>query len=345
MAREGGGETKREWATIEDVARLAGVSVATVSRALRDLPHVAPSTRTRVRSAARELEYRPDGSASALATGRTNVVAMAVPMLDSWYFSQVMAGAEAVLASAGYDLLMAAVDGNERRRRILEGPFARRVDGLILVELRIPEPEVAGLIGGPAPVVTIGIDLPGARAVVVDDFGMAQQAVDHLLGLGHRRIGLIEGTTEEPLRFTVPEKRRLGYRAALRGAGVEPIPEFEVQGDFSVQSGRAAMAKLLELPSRPTAVFAMSDEMAYGALSELWARDLEAPGDVSIVGIDDHEFSEIVGLSTVAHQVEAHGAIAAELLLDELNGRAEGPGRHLTTTRLIARRTTGPVAG
>jgi len=334
---------KERWVTIEDVAAAAGVSVATVSRALRDLPHVAPSTRQRVQSVARELNYRPDPSASALAAGRTRVVAMAVPMLDGWYFSRVMAGAEAVLARAGYDLLVTAVDGNDRRRRLLGGPFARRVDGLILADLRIPQGEAVGLLGGPSPVVTIGIDIPGTSSVMVDDLHIAEQAVGHLIGHGHRAIALIEGSWDDPLRFTVPEQRRLGYLAALRAAGIEPRPEYEVRGDFSVESGREAMAELLDLPDPPTGVFAMSDEMAYGALGEVWDRGLDTPGHVSIIGVDDHEFSEVVGLSTVAQPVTEHGARAAELLLGQLSGTVESPVRHEATTRLIARRTTGPA--
>jgi DNA-binding LacI/PurR family transcriptional regulator len=180
---------------------------------------------------------------------------------------------------------------------------------------------------------------------MVDDLHIAEQAVGHLIGHGHRAIALIEGSSDDPLRFTVPEQRRLGYLAALRAAGIEPRPEYEVRGDFSVESGREAMARLLELPDPPTSVFAMSDEMAYGALREVWDRGLDTPGHVSIVGVDDHEFSQVVGLSTVAQEVTEHGARAAELLLDQLSGTVESPVRHQATTRLVARRTTGPAPG
>lgn len=334
---------KRRWVTIDDVAEAAGVSVATVSRALRDLPNVAPATRQRIRLAAQELDYRPNPSASALAAGRTRAVAMAVPILDSWYFSRVMAGAERLLSQAGYDLLLTTVHGGEHRRRLLSGPFAKRVDGLILVDLRIPENESARLMAGPAPVVTVGIEIPGASSVLVDDLGIGRQAVEHLIGLGHRRIALIQGTTDDPLRFAVPEHRRLGYRAAFDEAGLAPRPGYEVDGHFTVDGGREAMARLLDLPERPTAVFAMSDEMAFGALEELWRRGLDAPDDVSIIGVDDHDLSSVVGLTTVGQSVAGHGAMAAQLLLDQLTSPGQ-PRCCVPETELIRRRTTGPPA-
>lgn len=328
--------------TIEDVAQAAGVSVATVSRALRDLPNVAPSTREKVRSVADELQYRPDPSASALAAGRTRTVAMAVPVLDSWYFTQVMAGAEAVLSGAGYDLLLFSVDTNERRQRLLSGPLLKRADGLIVVDLRIPRGEVDALLASPLEVVAVGIEIPGASAVVVDDHRIAFEAVSHLASLGHQRIALIEGLPDDPLRFHVPAERRRGYSDALAAAGCSEIDDFVVAGNFSVEGGREAMARLLDGPQPPTAVFAMSDEMAFGALRELWDRGLDAPSDVSVIGVDDHDFASIVGLTTVQQEVARHGEVAARILLDRLDAGQRDIVRHTATATFIERSTAGP---
>ena len=331
--------------TIEDVAQAAGVSVATVSRALRDLPNVAPSTREKVLAVATELQYRPDPSASALAAGRTRTIAMAVPVLDSWYFTQVMAGAEAVLSGAGYDLLLFSVDTDERRQRLLSGPLLKRADGLILVDLRMPDDEVASLLASQIEVVAVGIEIPGASAVVVDDHRIAFDVVTYLARLGHRRIALIEGLPDDPLRFQVPAERRRGYSDALAAADLPEDTGLIAAGNFSVVGGREAMARLLDLPEPPTAVFAMSDEMAFGALRELWDRGLDAPCDVSVIGVDDHDFASIVGLTTMQQEVARHGEVAARLLLDRLEPGERDIVRHTPTATFIERSTAGPVPG
>ncbi len=329
-------------ATIADVAAAAGVSVATVSRALRDLPNVAPSTRARVRRHAEALDYRPDPSAAALAAGRTRTVAMAVPVLDSWYFTQVMAGAEAVLSEAGYDLLLFAVDDDARRRRLLSGPLVKRADGLILVDVDVPDAEAAAVRRAGVPIVSVGGTVAGASSVTVDDQGVAATALGHLIELGHRDIALVAGHADGPHDFVVPRQRREGYLGTLAAHGIAARPELEVSGDFSVGGGREAMALLLELDRPPTAVFAMSDEMAFGALHALWDRGLSAPGDVSIVGVDDHDLAAVVGLTTVHQEVAEHGAVAATLALRQLAEPEAPPREHRAGIALVRRTTTGP---
>lgn len=328
--------------TIEDVAAAAGVSVATVSRALRGLPNVAPGTRERVQKVARELRYRPDPSASRLATGRTNAVAMAVPVLDSWYFAQVMAGAEAVLSHAGYDLLLFSIDSDQTRRRVLSGPLVKRADGLILVDLRVPPDESDELAAFGVKVVTIGFEVDGASMVAVNDRWIGRTAVEHLLGLGHRRIALMAGLPDDPMRFAVPEHRREGYVAALAAEGVEPRDDYEVSGNFSVAGGQEAMERLLDLPEPPTAVFAMSDEMAFGAMRAVWDRGLRVPHDISVIGVDDHDFSHVIELTTIQQEVGEHGAVAARMMLEHLHDPKMLGRRHEATTKLVARRSTAP---
>jgi len=330
--------------TIQDVAAAVGVSVATVSRALHDLPNVAPATRERVRRAAEDLHYHPNPSAAAMRAGLTKTVALVVPVLDSWYFSQVMAGAEAVLSEAGYDLLLFKVDSDESRQRLLSGPLVKRADGLILVDIHVPDGERERLLQGAIKVVSVGIDLEGASSVMVDDRGLARDAVAHLIELGHRDIAIIGGEVfVQTARADTPKQRRLGYELALAEMGIDRRPEFEVFGNFSVEGGNEAMATLLDLHHRPTAVFAISDEMAFGAMRQLFGRGMRTPRDMSIVGVDDHEFAEVVGLTTFRQEVADHGASAATLLLERLADPSLGPTLHQARTEFIQRLTTAPL--
>ncbi len=329
--------------TIEDVALRAGVSVATVSRALRNLPNVAPSTREKVRRVAGELDYRVDPHASRLAAGRTRTVGMAVPMIDSWYFSTVVAGAEAVLADDGYDVLLVNIDSEAKRRRLL-GPsagFANRVDGLILVDIALPADEEEALARHGTRVVTVGHRSERFGWVGIDDVVAASMATRHLVGFGHRHVGLIWAPDRSSLGFRVPLDRRRGYEEVLANAGVPLRDELRAAGDASVEGGAEAMAALLSARPGPTAVFVMSDEMAFGALR--CARDLgvRVPEDVSVIGFDDHPMADVVRLTTVRQQVDDHGAAAARLLLSGLEGEATEPARHLVhSTRLVVRDTT-----
>lgn len=310
----------RRRATIEDVASAAGVSVATVSRALRGLPHVAPNTRQRVEQVAAQLAYRPDPAAARLATGRSRTLALAVPVLNSWYISQVVSGAEAVCTAEGYDLIVMGVTGEAARRALLAESTSihRRVDGIVFVDIALDTDECARLHERGLAVVTVGNTTDRFPAVTIDDERVGRIATEHLTALGHRRIGLLGEQRVDPLGFSVPDRRRAGHLAALRDAGLDPDPRLEAVGNFSVLGGRDAMSTLLDLPRPPTAVFAMSDEMAFGAILAARERGIDVPGDCSIVGVDDHEVSIVLGLTTVRQPVSDHGAWAARLLVDQL---------------------------
>lgn len=312
--------TARRRATIEDVAGAAGVSVATVSRALRGLPHVAPTTRQRIERVAAELAYRPDPAAARLATGRSDTVALAVQVLNSWYVSQVVSGAEAVCTAEGYDLIVMGVTGVAARRALLahDTSLHRRVDGIVFVDISLDDAEARRLEDRGLAVVTLGTTTSRFPAITTDDVEVGRLATDHLIGLGHRRIGLLGAQPDDPLGFTVPDRRRAGYRAALAAAGVNVDPTLEAVGNFSVLGGREAMEQLLGRPDPPTAVFAMSDEMAFGAIMAARQLGLDVPGDLSIVGVDDHDVSVVLGLTTVRQEVADHGARAARLLMSQL---------------------------
>jgi DNA-binding LacI/PurR family transcriptional regulator len=315
-----------ERSTIEDVALAAGVSVATVSRALRGLPNVAVATRTKVQEVARELNYRADPAASRLAAGRTHTVALVVPMINSWYFSNVVAGAEAVCAESGYDLLVVSASTTASRHEVIATVEAlhRRVDGMIFVEVPLAVAEIEDLRHRRIGVVTIGQDTGAFPALRIDNVRIGETAVGHLLQLGHRRIGILGAQAEDPAFFDVPALRIDGARTVMAQEGFELDPSLIVSGEFTVDGGHQATLELLQGPSRPTAIFALSDEMAFGAMLAAREHGLDVPGDVSIIGVDDHEVAEVLGLTTVRQRVAEHGAVAARALLCRLAGE-HGP--------------------
>jgi LacI family repressor for deo operon, udp, cdd, tsx, nupC, and nupG len=323
------------------VARLAGVSIATVSRSLRGLPEVAPGTRDRVLAAARELDYVASPFAARLASGRTFTVGVVVPFVDRWFFSTVLGAIEGELGVAGFDLLLYNLpDAQARERFFTVLPVRKRVDAVVVVSLTLSAAEVDALRGLGVPVGVVGGDVPGFFTSRIDDVVGAESAVRHLLDLGHTRIGLIGGDTEDPMRFTPPLYRREGYLATLQAAGVDVDPELEVLGYFTPEGGEAAMRTLLDLPVPPTAVFAESDEMAYGAIRAIRRRGLRVPEDIAVIGFDDHAAAEFLDLSTVRQPVAAQGAAIARALLAAIGGASTVPDSTVLTTELVVRGST-----
>jgi DNA-binding LacI/PurR family transcriptional regulator len=328
--------------TIEDVAVAAGVSVATVSRALRGLPNVAVSTRARVQEAARGLKYRPDPNASRLAAGRSRTVAVVVPFVNSWYFANVVAGAEAVCADEGYDLLVVTSSSSAADAAAVTGAFGldRRVDGMIFVEVALEDAHIAEFARLGTGVVTIGQQTAPFPSISLDNVAVGRLAVGHLVELGHRHIGVLAGQAEDPVHFDVPGDRIAGARAALSAGGLALDPASVVPGRFTVEGGHDAALVLLERAERPTALFALSDEMAFGALLAARHLGLEIPGDVSLVGVDDHEMAAPMGLTTVRQHVVEVGARAAVALLRQLSADAAPVEHDVRPVELVCRRST-----
>jgi len=315
-------------AGIEEVARRAGVSSATVSRALSGRGHVSASARERVLAAADELGYVVSSSASALATGRMRNVGIVIPFLNRWFYSAVIEGAEAALLEQGYDLTLYNLGGGaEARRSVFEHFLLRkRVDAVIAVSLELTADEVRRLHDMHKPMVGVGGPLPGVRTLSIDDVAVSRLATDHLVGFGHRRIGHIGGGPQVELDFHVPTNRRHGYEEALTAAGIPVDPALFQPADFTMQGGYTAAKQLLGVPrDRPTAIFAASDEMAIGAI--LAARDLglDVPRDVSVVGIDDHDLAGFFGLTTIAQYPKAQGRMAVDVLMTELQPQHPDP--------------------
>ena len=307
---------------INEVAQLAGVSTATVSRALSGNGHVSEATRERVLAAALELGYVVSSNASGLATGRTKNVGVVIPFLNRWFYGAVLEGAQSALLSHGYDLTLYNLGrGGDERRSVFEHFLLRkRVDAVVAIALELTESEVGRLHDLNKPIVGVGGTIQGVRTLSIDDFAVAKLATEHLLSLGHRTIAHIGGDRASEMDFHVPTKRRSGYEAALEEAGVTVDPELYQAADFTLQGGYGAAKQLLGNPrNRPTAVFAASDEMAIGTI--LAARDLglHVPDDVSVVGVDDHELSDFFGLTTIAQFPALQGRMAVDMLMDQLN--------------------------
>ncbi len=337
------------------MARRAGVSIATVSRSLRGLPEVAPGTRDRVLIAARELDYVASPFAARLASGRTFTVGVVVPFVDRWFFSTVLGAVEAELGGAGFDLLLYNLSDSAGRERFFTAlPVRKRVDAVMVVSLALSPVETDALRGLGVPVGIVGGEVPGFFNTGIDDVAGARTAVEHLIGHGHRRIGLIGGDTDDPMRFTPPLYRRDGYLAALGGAGIPVDSALEVLGYFTPLGGEAAMRALLDIDDPPTAVFAESDEMAFGAMRAVRRSGRRVPEDIAVIGFDDHAAAEFMDLSTVRQPVAAQGAAVAQAILAAVAGTGTAsistsstPAVSIPTvmaTELVVRGSTDPAA-
>lgn len=329
--------------TIEEVAEKSGFSTATVSRALRGLPNVAPSTREQVLRAAQELNYTIDPYASRLATGNSMTVGIVVPLVDQWFYNKVSTIAETVLSAHGYDVLRYSVSGFDSRAQVLRQiATSRRVDGLIVVTLPLDEADEELLSQTGVPIVTVETVTPSFPSVACDNRAAAVTATRHLVNLGHERIAIITGLVDDPMAFPIPEKRKQGYLQVLEENDTEFRPEFDVSGNFSYEGGAEAMTQLLAVRQCPTAVFAFSDEMAIGALKTIRDLGLRVPDDISVMGFDDHDVAKYVGLTTIHQPVAQFGDQAASILLNMLDEEADH--RELNVelaARLVIRSTTG----
>lgn len=328
-------------ASIEDVARLAGVSIATVSRALRGLPDVAQATRERVLDAARQLDYVASPFAARLASGRTATVGVVVPFVNRWFFGEVIDTAETALRKHGFDLLLYNLGDEEGRARFFDVmPMRKRVDAVLVSSLVLSDEEIAALTSLNCPIGLLGFDHPGFLSTRIDDVGSARTAVNHLLDRGHRRIALIGGDTDDPMRFTPPLHRQDGYREALRDAGIEPDPSLEVLGYFTIDGGREACDRLLAVAERPTAIFAESDEMAYGALWTLRRHGLRVPDDVAVIGFDDQATAGVMDLSTIRQPVAEQALDVSSRLLAAIASDDDAATDVVLPTELVVRGST-----
>lgn len=329
-------------ATIRDVARQAGVSVATVSRVLNSSGPVSPATRRRVESVAKDLEYVPHGGARSLITRRTTNLGVVLPDVHGEFFSELIRGMDRATQAAGYHLLLTGSHANGAELAAALRVMRGRVDGLILMSPDIELTELDGVAPTGLPVVLINAGVTDGQrfdTLNVDNQGGAREAVKHLVSLGRTRVGLIGGT---PSNHDARE-RQAGYREGLRESGLEPDPALEVLSDFSKAGGQRSALALMGLNPRPTAVFAANDSMAVGALSAFREAGVRVPEDVALVGFDDIPIARYVTppLSSVKVDLPRLGERAVELLLEALQDPSTHEPRHeVVEAKLVIRRSS-----
>jgi len=329
--------------TIKDVAQAAGVSTATVSRALRGLGNVDPRTRDRIVAIADEMKFSISPTASRLATGRTGTVGIVTLFIGRWYFTEILAGIDDAMRRHDIDLLVHSTGLEMPRAHPLQAHerMRRRVDGVLAIGFPADSRELDLLAELNAPLVLVGAAHATIPCVCIDDRAAARTAVTHLVEAGCRRIGLISGRTL-PAPYPPENERLAGYVDVLTEHGLATDMQLRVPGAFTVTSGEAAMNRLLAQRPRPDGVFAMSDEMAFGALRALHRHGLKPGEDVRVIGFDGHDLAEAFDLSTVAQPAQAIGFEAAEMLMARIHGKAPNDsGSVVLPTHLQARGSTG----
>jgi LacI family repressor for deo operon, udp, cdd, tsx, nupC, and nupG len=329
--------------SIDDVARASGVSIATVSRALRGLPNVSEPTRERIRGIADELGYVASSSASGLASGRTLTMGLVAPSVSRWFYTTVIEGVDAALREANYDMILynLASRGGDRERVFHRSILRKRTDALIAVGMDFSADEREQLLTVGHPLMMIGGPVRGLRHIGIDERGVARAATRHLIDLGHRDIAHLGGDDDEGLNRRVPEDRRSGFVDAMRGAGIHVPEERLLSGHFSLAASRDVMNEVFARPGpRPTAVFASSDEMAIGTILAAGDAGLRVPGDLSVIGIDNHDLGASFGLTTMAQDPYEHGERGARILLAELAGGAPAKTTSLRANAVLLERNS-----
>ncbi len=332
-------------ATIYQVARAAGVSTATVSRALNGSAQVAERTRHRITEAIADLGYQPNHVARSLVLKATHTIAVMLPDITNPFFPSLVKGVQLAADEEGYAVLLAHTGGDPAKEesyfQVLRG---QQVDGVLLVGLVSAPESLKGLVGHGLPVVTLDrpVDLPGSATVRVDHKAGGRIATEHLLELGHRRIAHISG----PKGLGVSQQRLDGYRRALTSRGVSFDESLVAEGDFSEDGGYRGVQELLRMRGRFTALFAANDLSAIGAMTALREHDMRVPDEVSVVGFDDIHLASYTSpkLTTVRQPIYDMGRAAAKLLIDARRKKLSLKDKNeIFDGELVVRESTGPV--
>jgi LacI family transcriptional regulator len=322
-----------------DVARLAGVTQPTVSRAMRG-ENVSEATRLRVLAAAEQLGYVPSDAGRSLATRRTHRVGVVVADLRNHFYLEVLTSFERRLAEAGFQVTLFRQSGDEDA--LLSQLSAGGIDGVALTSLTLGSrlPRALRERGLPGVLLNRETDRPDLDVCVSDNVAGSRLAAERLLELGHRRIGAVFG----PADTSTGRDRALGFREALAEAGVVLHPDACREVPYTHESGHGALLEILDSPHRPTAVFCANDVLAIGALNAAKRRGISLPEDLTVIGYDDMEMSawEVFDLTTVRQGTEAMAVTAAELLLRRMEDPGAEVRRVVVPPELVLRSTDGP---
>lgn len=326
--------------TIQDVAKAANVSVATVSRVINNSSSVAQSTRDVVLKAIKQLAYRPNLLGRNLRRTETRLVLALLPTIANPFYSHIVKGMEDIAHKNGYNVMLCNTDSNVDRERIyLELLKNRLADGVIFMAPEICGEELTA-IGEHFPVVQCCEYKEGAQVPLasIDNHQAAKKVAKHLISLGHKRIGMISCRN----RFLSTMRREQGFRLAMEEAGIAFDEELVVYGDYSFKSGRRGAISLMELSERPTAIFAISDIMAIGVLRAARETGLSVPEDLAVVGFDNISFASMCEpmLTTISQPKYDLGCTAMELLLRKIRGELKEPVDIVLENELVIREST-----
>ncbi len=330
--------------TIKEVAKEAGVSIATVSRVFNDSGPVNDDTREKIMVVARKLRYTPHGGARSLITAKTNTLGVLLPDLYGEFFSEVIRGVDQAARQAGYQVLLSSSHNEAGEIETAMKAMRGRVDGLIVMYPDIDPRVLTSSLSDSMPVVLLNCDVESDEyvSINIDNYGGAYAMVRHLIDGGHRRIAMIRGAHNN---YDAAERLR-GYRAAMADGGGEWSASMEREGDFTEASGFTAAEAILRLDPPPTAIFAANDATAIGALSAVRLHGLDVPADMAIAGFDDIPMAGYINppLTSVHVPINELGGRAITRLIEAVTGRGNGRGRKelLPTTLVIRDSSAGP---
>src|SRR5215212_2802694 len=336
------GETPpRPRPTIYDVARLAGVSTATVSRALNGTGQIAPSTRATIEAAVDQLGYRPNTIARSLVTKSTQTIALLLPDISNPFYAALVSGIQEAALGHGHTMLLCTTESDaEREEHYLRVLRAKQVDGALVDGLVLPSDRIARFVEEGFPIVCLDrdIDSRSIPLVQVDNRAGGRLATEHLLALGHTRIAHVTGAGE----LGISDERLAGYRDALTGAGLPVDFQLVEEGRFTDDGGHDAARRLLEREPGVTAIFAANDLSALGVLNAVAEAGKRVPDDVSVVGFDDLHLSAYTAppLTTIRQPAVEIATLATEILIGLTKGREVEEMRHLLEPELVVRAST-----
>jgi len=330
--------------TIYDVAKMAGVGLGTVSRVLNNSDHISPKTREKVLAAIKELNYKPHAFARGLAKQKTNIISIIVPFFTGYFYIELLKGIQKSITKYEYDLVLYNVEQNSRLNSVLDKVLnSKLVDGVILISMSLTDNYAIEFNKQNLPIVLVDSFHSSMDSFFIENKKGAYAATKHLIDLGHKRVGMIDAQLK-----STPAKIRLeGYKSALKDKDIPFDKKYLVISDsdeksdgFSREAGYSAMKKLLMLgEERPTAVFVSSDIQAVGAMKAIREHKLTVPDDIAIIGFDDIEFSEAIGLSTMKQPMFEMGKMAVEILLQRISGQISGVFHKKFIPELIIRDT------
>jgi LacI family transcriptional regulator len=329
---------------MRELAKLAGVSSATVSRVINGSNLVRPATAEKVRRVVEELKFVPNGSATTLKHGRSSSYGLIIPDITNPFFPEFIRSFESILVSKKQDMLMATTDLHaSRMQQTIHRMLVRQVEGVALLASEIETGPIETLIRNRVPLVTMDRRLvgPGLSDVSVHYQSGMGQAIEHLARLGHKKIAYLGGSAG----LTISDHREQAFYKAMQKAGLKVNPQYIRAGNYRISGGESAMMDLLQLPERPTAVLGANDLTAIGALRVLHRENLSVPGDISVVGFDDIELCDVFFPPLTTMRLPRHEL--AETFVTALESAAQephAPGKQYSVkTSLVVRSSTGPV--